>query len=1252
MRRRPSTVHYVIVACLLAAFLAVVDLPLAPAAGAAETVTFADRAYTALTPARILDSRSGLGAPTGPVGPAGTIDVQVTGRGGTPQSGVDTVVLNLTGTEATRLTFVTAYPTGQPRPLASNLNLTPGRATPNLVVAKVGAGGKVSLYNEAGAVHLIADVLGWFAASPDVTGLTPSRILDTRIGNGAPATPVGPGGSIDVQVTGRGGVPATGVDAVIVNLTGTEPTAGTFVTAYPAGEARPHASNLNLVRGETAPNLAIVKVGANGRISLYNAVGAIHLIADVVGWAAVGGDYAGVSPARVLDTRVGSGAVAAGSSINVTVTGVAGVPASGVAAVVLNLTGTEPTAGTFVTAYPAGEPLPTASNLNLLPGQTAPNLVVATVGANGQISLYNKAGRTHLIADVVGWISTGISGSVEKPASTEVVDPARVTALDGSSVTVTGPAPAVGEVVFVAPDARTGDGLLGKVTSTAPADGGTTVRTAPVRLEEAFPSGEVHGSVDTRALAPGAPASVAKALGSRALRADDQGALAVAGSSALAVNCDGAPLTVDVDLNVEARFVLDVRWGAGGVDYLRMVFELGVEGSVTATVGGRASCDLELPPKIYLPPVWGFVPSLQPVLGMEFEGGLTLTTSVEGTVTVGAEYRDGGIRWIHSGGIRGTLSPPQAAAEMTMKTTFGPKASVKFADRIGASMFGGLFTETTISTSGNPWWKLDGGIEVSVALEADFWFAGFSFNLATLTFGRIQLARASGAWPGPKFTSTALPAAEVGLPYSAAVPVAGSGPVTTTLVRGALPPGVTFGGGRFTGTPTTAGLATLTVKAVDSQGRSAQADLRLSVLPPGGTGELPLPGSPAVQAFTLTGYYLPNVYGPGPRGEVLLCAWEQTPAGLQRRARFIARDGTATPAVIGMCDGRQPEPPTYQNGFGDAVWGADGWMYTLGQYAEDPMIRGYGPDGVQRWAVPTPGGARWLHLTADRTHLVVAGYFQPTLLLDPRTGATKYTSWSVGYMLGTTSNVFVSQNGAGVTLARRSDGQQVGGYSWSGGNARAADGTAVLVGRTFSHKPEVPGDTGPEACGTDVSRWDTGGPVWTVEVPPAYPSCLTQSMLATGDGGGYITQINGTGTSARITRIRPGGTIGFTRTENLTGARLPDLGVYGSHLIRSDGGGRLAYVTERDTSTRLVVLGPDGAVLLDRTFSVAGGRVSASQNFFNLVFGFGQVYLTLNYYPAGAGPLDGPSRSEVVSVPVAADGDWAWTRRYRAAMPD
>ncbi len=385
--------------------------------------------YRGLSPARLLDSRGGqstvdgLFVGGGVVGAGGVVELQVTGRGGVPLSGVGAVVLNVTSTEASAPSFVTVWPTGEERPNASSVNTEPGQDTPNLVIAKVGAGGRVSLFNDAGSGHLIADVVGWFPAGSAFTGLSPARLLDSRggqstvdglfVGGGV----VGAGGVVELQVTGRGGVPLSGVGAVVLNVTSTEASAPSFVTVWPTGEDRPNASSVNTEPGQDTPNLVIAKVGAGGRVSLFNNAGSGHLIADVVGWFPAGSAFTGLSPARLLDSRggqstvdglfVGGGVVGAGGVVELQVTGRGGVPLSGVGAVVLNVTSTEASAPSFVTVWPTGEDRPNASSVNTEPGQDTPNLVIAKVGAGGRVSLFNNAGSGHLIADVVGWFPAG-----------------------------------------------------------------------------------------------------------------------------------------------------------------------------------------------------------------------------------------------------------------------------------------------------------------------------------------------------------------------------------------------------------------------------------------------------------------------------------------------------------------------------------------------------------------------------------------------------------------------------------------------------------------------------------------------------------------------------------------------------------------------------------------------------------------------------------------------------------------------------
>ena len=390
-------------------------------AASAPVSTSAGSRFNSLPPSRLLDTRDGTGAPVAIVAPGASLDLQVTGRGGVPASGVSAVVLNTTVVDPRGPGYLTVWPTGDARPLASNLNFSTLKTVPNLVVVKVGAAGRVSLYNGGGATHLVADVAGWYGASGASEGsryhsLPPARVLDTRTGNGSAPGRVGPEGTLDLQVTGRGGVPATGVSAVVLNVTVTEPVAGGYLTAWPSGDVRPLASNLNFVGGQTVANLAMVKVGANGKVSLYNGAGAVHVIADVSGWFGVSGEATGaryhpLPPARVLDTRVGLGALqlplAPGGALDLLVTGRGGVPATGVTATILNVTVVDPLALGYLTAWPTADIRPLASNLNFAAGQTAPNLVMGKLGTGGQLSIYNGGGAAHLVADVAGLYGAG-----------------------------------------------------------------------------------------------------------------------------------------------------------------------------------------------------------------------------------------------------------------------------------------------------------------------------------------------------------------------------------------------------------------------------------------------------------------------------------------------------------------------------------------------------------------------------------------------------------------------------------------------------------------------------------------------------------------------------------------------------------------------------------------------------------------------------------------------------------------------------
>ncbi|MBS0582224.1 MAG: hypothetical protein JSS42_03885 [Proteobacteria bacterium] len=252
---------------------------------------------TALVPARILDTRpgfttvDGLFAGSGALAGGQKLDVQVTGRGNVPASGVGGVVMNVTAVSPNASGFITAWPSGQAQPLASNLNFVPAQTIPNLVITGVGTNGEVSLFNSAGSTQLVADVTGWFPIGAQLTSLPPARLLDTRTGAATVDGRFSGGGAmaaqavLDLDVSGRGGVPA-GAAAAVLNVTAVSPSGTGYITAWPSGFSQPNASNLNFTPGQTRPNLVIAAIGSNGKVSLFNSAGTTHMIVDVLGWLA------------------------------------------------------------------------------------------------------------------------------------------------------------------------------------------------------------------------------------------------------------------------------------------------------------------------------------------------------------------------------------------------------------------------------------------------------------------------------------------------------------------------------------------------------------------------------------------------------------------------------------------------------------------------------------------------------------------------------------------------------------------------------------------------------------------------------------------------------------------------------------------------------------------------------------------------------------------------------------------------------
>ncbi len=373
-------------------------------------------------PLRVLDSRTGVGMPAHKLVAQESVTLRFDESTGVPADAT-AVALNVTVTESAGPGFISAWPTGTPRPTVSSVNVTSANQTiANFAIVPLGANRSIDLFTYAGA-HLVIDYSGFWVPSGDSSdgryvSLTPVRVIDTRDpGAVRPAA----GSTTDVQITGVGGVPANATAAVI-GVTVVDADQPAFITAWGAGAARPLASTLNVASRNAVANMALVPIGSGGRISLF-AQNSAHLIVDLQGYitgsgAAISssGLFVTVPPTRVVDSREDLGLARMGAYFDqeVPLAGAGGVPTTGVSAVAANFTATQPRSAGFLTVYPGRTPRPFVSTLNFAADDTVAAFGLPKVGLNNSLGLVTMK-QVDVIVDVSGYFLGDPVAAVRPP---------------------------------------------------------------------------------------------------------------------------------------------------------------------------------------------------------------------------------------------------------------------------------------------------------------------------------------------------------------------------------------------------------------------------------------------------------------------------------------------------------------------------------------------------------------------------------------------------------------------------------------------------------------------------------------------------------------------------------------------------------------------------------------------------------------------------------------------------------------------
>lgn len=355
--------------------------------------------YHAVTPQRLLDTRSAFGVS----GAAKTTPAVPTPIRLPPAAtGAAAVVLNLTVTEPAVDGFATAYPCGQQPPLASNVNFKGDQTVPNLVIAKPGPDGRVCVVTSV-AAHLVVDLQGWFPMGSYEPLPAPERVLDTRTGAKRKLV-----AGVETLLVGD-----QSSGAVVANVTVVDPDGPGYLTVYPCGTTPPITSNLNFVAGDVVANLAVARSGGSGVCAVASAP--THVVVDVQGRIPAGSGYTAISPVRMADTRSPIGVPIANrlqpsQIIELSFPVMSGMPAVADTAVV-NVTATDSLGSGYLTVFPCDDAPPLASNLNVVFGDTRPNLVVTRLSAGGTICLIGSVAM-HVVVDLQGWFA----GSIAPPA--------------------------------------------------------------------------------------------------------------------------------------------------------------------------------------------------------------------------------------------------------------------------------------------------------------------------------------------------------------------------------------------------------------------------------------------------------------------------------------------------------------------------------------------------------------------------------------------------------------------------------------------------------------------------------------------------------------------------------------------------------------------------------------------------------------------------------------------------------------------
>lgn len=386
---------------------------------------------------RVLNTLTGVGTTKGVRGPASTTQFQVLGVAGVPTTNVRAVMVNVTTKAPTAATFLTLWKGDvTARPGVATVNVAAADNLSNSAIVEVGANGKLYLFNSAGNIDVLVDVLGYYTAVRGASGpggfvAVPANptVMSTSAGVGVPAGAIPANGSRTVNLLAPR-VPA-GSPALFVDLQVSGATAEGWVGTTPTGGSG-ETANLAFDTGTTSSG-TMIRVAADGRVNVVNhSAGAINVLIRLLGYntnLSVTG--AGLRPLakRLIDTTL-----PANGTVDVAVGGTNGLPTRGIAGVALNFAAASPAQNGYFKSWGVGNTEPNSSVSTWNAGKARAGMAIIRPGTDGKIRVKSvSTGTVRLVVDLQGWFAESLPQlPIAEYSPTSVIQPANPSGAAGT----------------------------------------------------------------------------------------------------------------------------------------------------------------------------------------------------------------------------------------------------------------------------------------------------------------------------------------------------------------------------------------------------------------------------------------------------------------------------------------------------------------------------------------------------------------------------------------------------------------------------------------------------------------------------------------------------------------------------------------------------------------------------------------------------------------------------------------------------